>query len=79
MVWITIQFRQFRWKKVKIPKVTGDGTDAISIFYDNPNNRGEFLKLDTEQDIEKTTTSVPIVVILPSIFAPIFCGEEKTS
>ena len=31
------------------------------------------------QGIEKTTTSVPIFVILPSILGPIFCGEEKTS
>ena len=31
------------------------------------------------QNIEKSTTSVPIVVILPSIFGPIFCGEGKMS
>ena len=31
------------------------------------------------QDIEKTTKSVPIVVMLPSILGPIFCGEEKKS
>ena len=31
------------------------------------------------QDIEKTTTSVPIVVMLPSILGPIFCDEEKSS
>ena len=31
------------------------------------------------QNIEKTTTYLPIVVILPSILGPILCGEEKTS
>ena len=31
------------------------------------------------QDIEKTTTSVPIVVVLPSILGPILCGEGETS
>ena len=51
----------------------------MSIFYDNPYHRGKVLKPDTVQDIEKTTTSVPIVVMLPSIFGPIFCGEENTS
>ena len=49
----------------------------MSIFYDNPNNREICFKLDTVQDIDKTTVSVPIVVILPSILGPIFCGEEK--
>ena len=77
MEWITLQALQFRWKKVNIPKVKGDGTDAMSILYDNTNNREMFLKLDTVQDIEKTTTYVPIVVMLPSIIGPIFCGEGK--
>ena len=39
MLWIIIQARQFKWKKVNIPKVEGDGTDTMSIFYKNPNNR----------------------------------------
>ena len=69
---------QFRWKKVNIPKVKGYGTDKMSRFYNNPNHREKFLELDTLQDIEKTTPSVPIVVMIPSIFDPIFCGEKKT-
>ena len=40
---------------------------------------GKVFTLETVQDIEKTTTSMPIVVMLPSILGPIFCGEEKTS
>ena len=79
MVWITLQACQFRCKTVNIPKVKGDGTDARSIFYDDPNNRVKFFKLDTVQDIEKTTISVQIVVMLPSILGPIFCGEENNS
>ena len=79
VVCITLQTRQFRWKKVNIPKVKGYETDLMSIFYNNPNNREKFFKLDFVQDIEKTTTSVPIVVMLPSILGPIFCGEGKTS
>ena len=77
-MWITLQSCQFKWKKVNIPKVKGYGTDAMSIFYYNPNNREEFLKLYFVQDTEKTTTSVPFVVMLPSILGPIFCGEEKS-
>ena len=50
----------------------------MSRFYNNPNHREKFLELDTLQDIEKTTPSVPIVVMIPSIFDPIFCGEKKT-
>ena len=73
-MWITLQARQFRLKKINIPKVKGDETDTMSIFYDNPNNREKVFKLDTVQDINKTTTSVPIVVILPSILGPILCG-----
>ena len=45
VVWITLQDCQFKWKKVKIPKVKGNGTDAMSIFYDNPNHREMFLNL----------------------------------
>ena len=37
--WITLQARQFKWKKVNIQKVEGDGTDTMSIFYNNPNHR----------------------------------------
>ena len=50
---ITLQAHQFKCKKVNIPKVKGDGTDAMSIFYDNPNHSETFLKLDTVQDMEK--------------------------
>ena len=53
VVWITLQARQFKWKKVNIPKVKGYGTDAMSIFYDNPNHREKVFKLDTLQYIEK--------------------------
>ena len=67
----------FRWNKVNIPKVKGDGTDAMSIFYNNTNHREKFLKLDAVQDIEKTTTAVSIVVMLPSVLGPTLCGEEK--
>ena len=31
------------------------------------------------KDIEKTTISVPIVIMLPSILGPNFCGEEIMS
>ena len=78
-MWITLQAHQFKWNKVNIPEVKGDGIDAMSIFYENPNHREKFFKLDTVQGIEKTTTSVPIVVMLPLILGPIFCGEDKTS
>ena len=77
VVWITLQDRQFRWKKLNIPNVKGDGTDAMSIFYNIPNNRDFVFKHDTVQDIETTITSVPIFVMLPSILGPIFCGEAK--
>ena len=77
LVWITLQFRQFNWKKVNITKVKGDGTDAMSILYNIPNHRETFLKLDTVQDIEKKTTYVTVVVILPLILGPIFCDEEE--
>ena len=79
MVWITLQARQIRWKKVNIPKVNGYGTEKMYLFYENTNHRGNLLKLDTVQDINKTTTSVPIVVMPPSIIGPNFCGEGKTS
>ena len=79
VVCITLQDRQFKWKKVNIPKVKEYGIDAMSIFYDNPNDRGKFFKLDTVQDMGKTTTSVTIVVILPSILFPVFCVEGGTS
>ena len=36
---------------------------------------GNFFKIETGQDEEKTTTSVPIFVILPSILGPILWGE----
>ena len=42
MVWITLQARQFKWKKVNIPKLKEDGTDAMSIIYENPNHRRKF-------------------------------------
>ena len=67
------------WKKVNIPKVKRDGTDLMSILYADPNHREKFLKLDTVQDEGKTTTYVPIVVMMPAIFGPIFCYEEKKS
>ena len=49
----------------------------MTMFYDNHNNREEFFKLDTVQYIEKTTTPVPIIVMIPSILGPIFCDKEK--
>ena len=45
VMWITLQYLQFKWNKVNIPKVKGDGTDGMSIFYDNTNHRGNFLNL----------------------------------
>ena len=36
---ITLQARQLKWKKVNIPKVKGDETDLMSIFYADPNHR----------------------------------------
>ena len=53
VVWITLQTRQVKWKKVTIPKVKGDGTDLMYIFYANPNHRGKFFKLETVQDKKK--------------------------
>ena len=60
-------------------KVKRYGTDAMSIFYDNPNNNEKFFQFDFVQDIGKTTTYVPIVVMLPAILGPIFFDEGKTS
>ena len=76
VVWITLQARQLKWRKVNIPKVKGYGTDAMSIFYDNPNHLESFLNL-TIFRTEGEKTSVPIVVMLPSILGPIFYGEGK--
>ena len=45
VVWIILQARQFKWKNLNILKVKGDGTDARSILYDNPNHREFFLNL----------------------------------
>ena len=67
VVWITLEARQFKSKKVIIPKVKGDGTDLMSIFYANSNHRGKCFK--------QTTTYVPIFFMLPSILGPIFCDE----
>ena len=39
VVWITLQARQFKWRKVNISKVKGYGTDFMSIFYNNTNHR----------------------------------------
>ena len=72
VVWITLQACQFNWKNANIPKVKGYGIDTMSIFYNNPNHKEKLLKLDTMQDIEKTTTHVRIFMMLPSIFGPIF-------
>ena len=52
VVWITLQDRQFKWKKVTIPKVKEDGTDLIYILYANTNHREKFFKPDTVQDKE---------------------------
>ena len=71
VVWITLQSPKFNWKKEKIPKVKGDGTDTMYILNNNPKHREKFLQLDTVQDIV-TKTSVPIVVMLPSILGPIY-------
>ena len=38
VVWITLQARQFKWKKVNIPKVKGYEIDLMSIFYVDSNN-----------------------------------------
>ena len=45
VVWITFQARQFKWKKLTIPKVKEDGKEYMSIFYSNPNHREKFLNL----------------------------------
>ena len=45
VVWITLQDRQFKWKKVNIQKVKRDRTYSISIFYANTNHREKFLYL----------------------------------
>ena len=42
VIWSTFQVRQFRWKKVKNQKVKGYGTDAMSLFYNNPIHREKF-------------------------------------
>ena len=79
VVWIILQAHQFKWKKLIITEMKGDGTDLMSIIYANPNHREKFFKLDTVQDEVKTTTYVPIVVMLPSILGLTFCDQEKTS
>ena len=66
VMWITLQAHQFKWKELNIPKGKGDGAHLMSIFYTDPNHRETFLKLDTLQDKEKTTTYVPSVDILPA-------------
>ena len=63
------------WKNLTIPKVKEDGTGLMLIFYANQKHREDFFKLDTVQDKDKTTTSMPIVVILPADLGPIFCDE----
>ena len=45
VVWITIQARQFKWKKVTIPKVKEYWTDLMSIFYADPKHTEKFFKL----------------------------------
>ena len=45
VVWITLQARQFRWKRVNIPKVKGDGTDAMSISTTIPTIGESFFNL----------------------------------
>ena len=77
VVWITLQARQFNWKRVTITKVEGDDSNLMPIFYTNTNHRETFLKIDTVQDKEKTTTDVPIVVMVPAIIGQFFCGEGK--
>ena len=77
VVWITLQSLQFNWKNVNIKKVYRDGTYTMSMFYNNPNQRESFFNWHCAGHI-KTTTNVPIVVMLPSILGPIFGGEEKT-
>ena len=77
VVWIIIQARQLKCKKGTIPKIKEDGKDLIFIFYANPNHKEKFFKLVIGQDKKKTTTSVPIVVMLHTILGPMFCNEEK--
>ena len=79
VVCITLQAQQFKWKNVTIAKLKVDGAKLMSIFYADPNHREEFFKLDTLQDEGKTTTYVPIVVMLSAILGPIFCDEGKIS
>ena len=76
VVWITLQSNQFKWKNKIISKAQGDGKDLMSIFYDNPNHREKFSKIDTVQDEVITMTYVPIVFMLPAFLSPIFCDEE---
>ena len=49
------------------PRIEGSMTTIATdvVVFPCPNNREKFFKLDFVQDIEKTTTSVPIVVMLP--------------
>ena len=42
VVWITLQARQFKWKKLNILKVKGYGTESMYIFYSNPNHQERF-------------------------------------
>ena len=45
VVWITLQYRQFRWNNVTITKVKRDGTDLMSISYADINHKEKFLNL----------------------------------
>ena len=77
MVCITLQTIQVKWKKVTIPKVKEYVIESISIFYANKKHRERFSKLDTVQNEDKTTTYVPIVVILPATLGPFFVKRKN--
>ena len=77
VVWIILQSRNFEKEKETIPKVEGDVTYLISIFYADPNYREKVFKMDILQEEEKTTTYIPIFVMMPAILGPIFVMRKN--
>ena len=71
VVWISLQARQLKCKNAIIPKLKGDRTDLMFIFYADPKRREKFFKPDTVKDEGKTTAYMPIVVMLPEILGSI--------
>ena len=75
VVWITLQDRQFKWKKEIIPKVKGYGSDLMSTFYTNTNHREKFLNLTlfrTREEVDIGTIQSNLITITQVIMVD-FC------